>query len=169
MFALSISLSLKTGKEKHPPQQVLFYFTGDPHSARGARPAPRGSSGEHVHRLDLDEGVAEGTEPGCVPGEGGGIARDVHDALGLHARRGAEHVLAASGADRVAHDDVRCEPFLVELRHELSRVGGVKFRMADAVGLCIFFASRMASGTISMPMTRRAFRARHKEMVPVPQ
>lgn len=27
LLALSISLSLKTGKEKHPPQQVLFYFT----------------------------------------------------------------------------------------------------------------------------------------------
>lgn len=26
LFALSISLSLKTGKEKHPPQQVLFLF-----------------------------------------------------------------------------------------------------------------------------------------------
>lgn len=103
-----------------------------------------GCLGEHIHRLDLDEGVAEGTEPGCVPGEGGGIARDVHDAPGLHARRGAEHVLAASGADRVAHDDVRREPFLVELWHELSRVGGVKFRVADAVGLCIFL--RIADG-----------------------
>lgn len=135
----------KNGAKKNTRRSRCFFILQEifiPHEERDQLHV--GRLGEHVHRLDLDEGVAEGTEPGGVPGEGGGIARDVHDAPGLHARCGAEHVLAASGTDRVAHDDVRSEPLLVELRHELSRVGGVKFRMADAVGLCIFL--RIADG-----------------------
>lgn len=97
-----------------------------------------GGLGKHVHRLDLEEGVAERAEARGVAGEGGGIARHVHDAPGAHARRGAEHVFAAPRAHRVAHDHVRAEALFVELRHEPPRVGGVKFRVGDAVLFRVF-------------------------------
>lgn len=97
-----------------------------------------GRLGEHVHRLDFEEGVAQGAEARGVAGEGGGIARHVHDAPGTHAGGGAEHVFAAPRAHRVAHDHVRAEALFVELRHEPPRVGGVKFRVGDAVLFRVF-------------------------------
>ena len=55
-------------------------------------------SGEHVHGEGGGGGVAEGAEAGDVAGEGGGVAGDVDQAVGLHGGDGLQgwgvHALA---------------------------------------------------------------------------
>ena len=84
----------KNGAKKNTRRSRCFFILQEiliPHKERDQLHV--GRLGEHVHWLDLDEGVAEGTELGCFPGEGGGIARDGHDVLKFPMKSGKSKML----------------------------------------------------------------------------
>lgn len=90
-------------------------------------------AGEHVHGRG-----AQGPEPvlgqvGEVAGEGGGIAGDVHHALGRKRADGAQEVLVAAAAGRVHEEHVERLPRFGHAQQEAARVCAVELRVADAV------------------------------------
>ena len=123
------------------------------HAFDRARPA------EHVHALDAPGFVTEGGQQACVARERGGVAGHVDHAAGSGLGDSAQNRLFAALARRIDDDHVRGKSLPYEARKHLLRRARAAFS----------FASAMASGTISMPMTRLAARASSSEIVPAPQ
>ena len=123
---------------------------------------------EHINWLHGNYPIVavEHLEVACLCGW---ITAYIDNTVGGSAQDGLYHIRMHTGTRRVGNDDVGSSVFADELiiKHIL-HVTGEEQGVVDAIDLGIHFASSMASGTYSMPITLRALRATKLAMVPVP-
>ena len=130
-------------------------------------PRPR----EHVHGLRPLQAIAPRGEALHVPGEGGGVAGDVGQRGNAGVGDGLQQRGVGALAGRVEYGGVKA---LAPLEQAGDLCGGVAADEAGPVAsrplrAALRFASAMAGGTISMPVTWRACRAAQRVIVPAPQ
>ena len=88
---------------------------------------------EHIHWLDFFCFVAQVVEDGEVSGQGGWVAGDVDDALGLHLGEGLEDGRGTAGSWRVYYYYVGTDTLLVESWHDDGGIAYEEVGVADVV------------------------------------
>ena len=116
---------------------------------------------EHINGLDLTNVIAAFTKDGGVTGKRGRSAGNVDDAFGTHGKDGVKNGPLTAGSWRIKDNDVGADSVPHKKGQLFSRISTDEFTVFDA--------SAIAGATISIPKACRAFWARKRVIVPVPQ
>ena len=98
-----------------------------------------GCSGEEVHGHGFFGLIAQGGEAAQIPGQGGGVAGDVHNAFGGHGRHRLHHVGGQSLSGRVHTDHVGPHPLRRQLAGRFSGVAAEEPGIENAIPFGILF------------------------------